>query len=83
MPVVWISCSGNPLSVCFIQINYVKATNRATLFELPGFVFGSDAANFFSGLKRQFPLSLGSERPCLQIRLCCANAPAKHKKRIK
>jgi|GEM_PF-6737063 len=44
MPVVWISCSGNPLSVCFIQINYVKATNRATLLELPGFVFGSDAA---------------------------------------
>ena len=44
MPVVWISCSGNPFSVCFIQINYVKATNRATLRELPGFVFGSDAA---------------------------------------
>jgi len=33
------TCSGNPLSVCFIQINYVKATNRATLLELPGFVF--------------------------------------------
>ena len=38
------TCSGNPLSVCFIQINYVKAKNRATLLELPGFVFGSDAA---------------------------------------
>jgi hypothetical protein len=34
----------DPLSVCFIQINYVKATNRATLLELPGFVFGADAA---------------------------------------
>jgi hypothetical protein len=38
------TCSGNLLSVCFIQINYVKATNQATLLELPGFVFGSDAA---------------------------------------
>jgi len=38
------TCSGNPLSVCFIQINYVKAANRATLLELPGFVFGSVAA---------------------------------------
>jgi hypothetical protein len=38
------TCSGSPLYICFVQINYVKATNQATLLELPGFVFGADAA---------------------------------------
>mgnify|MGYP006968813014 FL=1 len=38
------TCSGSPLYICFVQINYVKATNRSTLLELPGFVFGADAA---------------------------------------
>ena len=64
------SCSGSPLYICFVQINYVKATNRATLLELPGFVFGADAAAplFFlntvlcrsSSLKqeREMPLSV-------------------------
>ncbi len=37
------TCSGSPLYICFVQINYVKAKNRATLRELPGFVFGADA----------------------------------------
>lgn len=36
--------SGSPLYICFVQINYVKAKNRTTLLELPGFVFGADAA---------------------------------------
>ena len=44
------SCSGSPLYICFVQINYVKATNRATLLELPGFVFGADAAALCSSL---------------------------------
>ena len=37
----------DPFSVCFVQINYVKATNRATLHELPGFVFATDTAAHF------------------------------------
>lgn len=44
------TCSGSPLYICFVQINYVKATNRATLLELPGFVFGADAAALCSSL---------------------------------
>ena len=40
----------DPLSVCFIQINYVKAKNRTTLLEMPGFVFGADAAALCSSL---------------------------------
>ena len=33
------TCSGSPLYICFVQINYVKATNRATLLELPVLFF--------------------------------------------
>ena len=44
------TCSGSPLYICFVQINYVKAKNRTTLLELPGFVFGADAAALCSSL---------------------------------
>ena len=61
------TCSGSPLYICFVQINYVKATNRATLRELPGFVFGADAATLCSSLIQSSagPRALSRNGRCL------------------
>jgi hypothetical protein len=64
MPVVLISCSGSPLYICFVQINYTRKQQTGQpflscpvlfsgLMQQP-LIFRTVAANFFSGLKQQF-----------------------------
>ena len=52
MPVVWISCSGNPLYICFVQINYTRKQKTGQPF--------LSCPVLFSGLMQQ-SLAFGAE----------------------
>ena len=52
MPVVWISCSGSPLYICFVQINYARKQQTGQPF--------LSCPVLFSGLMQQ-PLAFGAE----------------------
>ena len=62
MPVVLISCSGSPLYICFVQINYTRKQQTGQPF--------LSCPVLFSGLLQQ-PLAFGAEASVLR----CLSAP--------
>gem|GEM_PF-963313 len=55
MPVVWISCSGSPLYICFVQINYARKQKTGQPFlSCPVLFFDCCSNPWLSGLKQQF-----------------------------
>ena len=65
MPVVWISCSGSPLYICFVQINYARKQKTGQPF--------LSCPVLFSGLMQQ-PLAFGAEAAVSR----CLSAPNDH-----
>ena len=62
MPVVWISCSGSPLYICFVQINYARKQQTGQPFV--------SCPVLFLGLMQQ-PLAFGAETAVSR----CLSAP--------